>query len=464
MSQSGSLKASGGGGGGIINTINGDTGSITGANVTIFANNATNNSGASVAFINSGTISTLNLTDVNNNTFLGKGAGNITLTGTGNLGIGNGALADITTASNNICLGLNAGANIQPGDRNIAIGDSALTSAVGAEQCIAIGSEALMLCTSSGSIAIGAGAFKSLIGGTQNIAIGINSSELNVTGSGNVTIGEQSFGTTAANDFNIGIGLHTGINNAGNNNTIIGALAFAGTGTATQCAMFGFQAGNAITNGNNNTGLGYAAINQLLSGTDNIAVGHFAGVNLTTTESNNILIGSQGSAGESSTIRIGDIGNQTACYIQGITNVTVANSQFVTVDVNGQLGSTPNPVATFTSPLIDFTVATNTPIFTNSSGQRFLPTNIIFLADFIAGGIPSGCQCDFGWTGPTYNDFLQGKGYTVQATHQYQEGIITGGDTPLTIPVGQTLNINVVVPEISAPFNNGYVIVQGFYV
>ena len=44
MSQSGSIKGSGGSG--LIQTIAGDTGSITGANVTIYADNAANNSGA----------------------------------------------------------------------------------------------------------------------------------------------------------------------------------------------------------------------------------------------------------------------------------------------------------------------------------------------------------------------------------------------------------------------------------
>src|ERR1017187_4726885 len=43
--------------GGIV-TIDGDTGSITGSTVTIYANQATRQAGASVAFVNSGSTST----------------------------------------------------------------------------------------------------------------------------------------------------------------------------------------------------------------------------------------------------------------------------------------------------------------------------------------------------------------------------------------------------------------------
>ena len=55
-----------------IVTIDGDTGSITGSTVTIHANNASQNCGSSVSFVNSATTSTLNITDGNSNVLLGK--------------------------------------------------------------------------------------------------------------------------------------------------------------------------------------------------------------------------------------------------------------------------------------------------------------------------------------------------------------------------------------------------------
>ena len=62
-------------------TITGDSGSIAGPDVTIYANQAALNSGATVAFVNSGTVSTLNLSDANGNTILGSFSGNLSETG-----------------------------------------------------------------------------------------------------------------------------------------------------------------------------------------------------------------------------------------------------------------------------------------------------------------------------------------------------------------------------------------------
>src|SRR5580692_10574025 len=92
----------GGGGGGVIDTILGDVGSITGATVTIYANNAGNNSGASVEFVNSGTISTPNLSDANLNTFLGTDSGNSTVSGSGieNTSLGALSMTNATTEFN----------------------------------------------------------------------------------------------------------------------------------------------------------------------------------------------------------------------------------------------------------------------------------------------------------------------------------------------------------------------------
>ena len=88
-----------------ITTINGDSGSITGVTVTIFANNATQNAGSTVLFENSGTTSTLNVSDSNNNTIIGKGSGNGTFTGTHNTFTGALIGPSAVTISNNTATG-----------------------------------------------------------------------------------------------------------------------------------------------------------------------------------------------------------------------------------------------------------------------------------------------------------------------------------------------------------------------
>jgi len=139
MSQSGSLIGSGGGGGGSIQTINGDTGSITGSTVTIYADNTANNSGSSVEFVNSGTISKLNVTDANFNTCLGKNSGSLTqsgisntslgygnlnviTTGSGNCSYGYGTLPLLTTGSGNSSFGLQNAQSLTTGSRNTTLG------------------------------------------------------------------------------------------------------------------------------------------------------------------------------------------------------------------------------------------------------------------------------------------------------------------------------------------------------
>jgi hypothetical protein len=103
-----------------------------------------------------------------------------------------------------------------------------------------------------------------------------------------------------------------------------------------------------------NTGLGYVALRDNVTGarntavgalsllrstgSDNLAVGFNAGANLTT-GSQNIMIGHAGVAGESDTVRIG--GAQTRAFLAGIRGRTTAltNAVSVLIDSAGQLGT-----------------------------------------------------------------------------------------------------------------------------
>jgi len=96
--------------------------------------------------------------------------------------------------------------------------------------------------------------------------------------------------------------------------------------------------------GQHNTSLGFGSLADITIGNDNIALGNEAGFGYKSTESSNIVIGNQGTIGESNTIRLGTqgvaSGQQSTCYIAGIANVSVSNAEVVTVDTTtGQLGS-----------------------------------------------------------------------------------------------------------------------------
>lgn len=159
MSQILNPSAGGGGGAGIV-TINGDLGSITGAAVTIYADNVSNAAGGTVLFTNAGTVSTLSLSNINNNTYLGAFCGNASVACTENTGLG----------------------------------VAALNSVVNGSQCIAIGNGALSSFTgpvggAAGNTAIGWTVLGALIDGTDNIVIGAGSgSQYLSSESGNIII------------------------------------------------------------------------------------------------------------------------------------------------------------------------------------------------------------------------------------------------------------------------------------
>ena len=105
-----------------ITTINGDSGSITGATVTIKAGVSTQNCGSSVQFTNGTATSTMNVTDANNNSIIGKSSGNASFTGIENVSVGSLNLGNLTTGSQNSCCGFEAGFGITTGNFNTYLG------------------------------------------------------------------------------------------------------------------------------------------------------------------------------------------------------------------------------------------------------------------------------------------------------------------------------------------------------
>jgi hypothetical protein len=120
----------------------------------------------------------------------------------------------------------------------------------------------------------------------------------------------------------------------GSDNTASGYQALNRNSGGNHNTAAGFNAVFHNTTGNNNTGVGYFALFSNTTGLNNIGIGNNAGYAVT--GSNNIDIGSMGSAGESGVIRIGGP-SQTAAYIAGITSTHLTGSP-VYVDPSGQLG------------------------------------------------------------------------------------------------------------------------------
>lgn len=185
------FQAAGGGG---ITTITGDTGSVTGATISINANNVAQGAGASVSFVaTTGTNLQYQNTDANGNLFLGKNAG------TGVLAAG--------------------------GSASIALGPEAMDASEQIFQSIAIGIFALggsAIIAQSGSssqdifIGFNANTGNANYNGGNNIGIGTqafqNANTNGAISSNNIGIGTQSLASIANGTYIIGIGAGTGGN------------------------------------------------------------------------------------------------------------------------------------------------------------------------------------------------------------------------------------------------------------
>lgn len=211
--QLGSTASSGG-----SVTIAGDTGSISGSSLTIFANNAANNAGATVSFVNSGTTSTLNVTDTaNNNTLIGQDSGNN------------------SSGTAHTCLGQFTGLNMAGTTANTFIGYAAGFSQISGNRCTFLGKESGINVTSANdSIYIGNASGGNYTGNeSSNILIGSlgvggenNTTRIGINGTGN---GQQNqcfiSGITGATPSSGNVPQVTLCDNAGNLTAISSSTA-----------------------------------------------------------------------------------------------------------------------------------------------------------------------------------------------------------------------------------------------
>lgn len=276
------IPVSGGSG---INIIDTDSASVTGSTISLLSSTGTQKAGSTVSFVaSSATEINLLLTD---------------------------------SPSLNTFLGASAGFNVipTPGQSNTSLGYSSLFS----------------LTTGTSNTAIGEGCSNGIVDGSFNTVVGasagpVGSQAANV-GIGYASLGGENFSPTSTGSNNVAIGYQalTVLNN-GNNNVGIG-----------------FSTLQSINDSLGNTAVGYEALSDMTDGGSyNIAIGINAGALYTGGEDSNILIGSQGIAGDSNTIRIGTAGvgtqKQTSCFISGITGVTVTGTA-VLCSTSGQLGT-----------------------------------------------------------------------------------------------------------------------------
>src|ERR1700733_10315417 len=193
-----------------------------------------------------------------------------------------------------------------------------------------------------GDTALGTAALNSDTSGTGNTAFGYFALEADNTGSRNTAFGVLALATSTNGTDNTAVGyeaMYSSAAPAGNamygyGNTAIGSSALQNP-TGSENTAVGFEA-LALAGGLSNTAVGMQALANLVSGPANIAIGWDAGYNLTA-GGYNIMIGSQGTSGDTQTIRIGAPGAETSTYIAGISGIGVSGGTTVVVNSSGQL-------------------------------------------------------------------------------------------------------------------------------
>jgi hypothetical protein len=198
--------------------------------------------------------------------------------------------------------------------------------------------------TGSFNTAIGAGTLLSNTG-DENTATGAGALLSNTTGGGNTANGTLALFNNTAGNNNTATGVealffNTGSASTGSANTANGAAALVSNTIGSNNTAIGFGTLSANNSGNGNTAIGRGTLSAT-TGDGNTALGANAG-NALTTGVNNIDIGLDviGAAGESNTIRIGNL-NIAATFIRGISGTAIAGTAVV-VDADGQLGVAPS--------------------------------------------------------------------------------------------------------------------------
>lgn len=211
------------------------------------------------------------------NTFVGPGAGNITLTGKWN-----------------VCVGAYSGRFLTIGEGNTLIGSRQCRVTTGWWNTI-VGEDAGLYVTT--------GSNNTMVGPDCCNQVGCNPSDVTVLGynagrwlqeDGTVLLGSRAGWTMTTGVGNTVVGFHAyQTASTGKHNTVIGYYAAqfgdCADGTGDDNTVVGYQAANPVT-GRLNTALGSKAAGSLAAGQSNVVLGAYAGVALAAVD-NNTLVG-----------------------------------------------------------------------------------------------------------------------------------------------------------------------------
>ena len=264
--------------------------------------------------------------------------------GDGTIAIGTTATAGRTITIGNVIAA--TAVNMRAGAGNInltgaVVSANQITITVG-DMILSSGKLTLPTTTSTvGQITINAARFMHAYG-TQNVFLGSETGNFTLTASRCTAAGYQALTALTSSDNNTAFGWQalSDVTAGAANNTAIGTSSMNSSSTCNDNVAVGATSLYQVS-GDANTAVGTAALNRLGVGDSNTAIGWQAGINYTTTETNNICIGHSvtGTIGESNVTRIGSIGSVTACYIAGIDGVNVGSVATIVTEASSRLGT-----------------------------------------------------------------------------------------------------------------------------
>jgi len=272
-------------------------------------------------------------------------------TGAGNTGVGWYSLYVDTTGSYNTALG-GGTLVLNTADSNTATGAAALLLNGDGTQNCAYGTDALVyngygVSGANFNNAFGAfGLFNNTDGYTNN-AVGNHALFENIHGAGNTAVGDLALQNTdssglAFGNINTAVGAQALLaNDDGDSNNAVGYSALEnGTDGVQNNAMGVFALVN--NNGASNAAVGASAFMNSVTGSFNTVIGWQAGAHTAVDGDDNIYIGATAgpaSGAENGSIRIGDPGFVSGCWIAGISGATATGGSAVYVNAFGKLGT-----------------------------------------------------------------------------------------------------------------------------
>ncbi len=181
------------------------------------------------------------------NTFVGKSAGNLTLTGTNNTAVGDHALFSLSSGTYNTAAGADALRATTTGSYNTAIGAESLMSNTTGQKNTAVGALALRSNTiGSENTALGYSSLKNNISGNKNSTFGAFTLFNNTTGNNNVAIGHSAGYANTTGSNNTFIGVNAGNVGTPNNLTNATAIGYNAQVTASNALILGGTGADAV--------------------------------------------------------------------------------------------------------------------------------------------------------------------------------------------------------------------------